>query len=89
MVRSYIDLDVWKQSVELGKDVYMLVKSLPKEETYVLSDQMNRSAISVASNIAEGSARNGTKEFTIGNVLFVNVSTGKDFTKNSLPSKNT
>lgn len=63
MVKSYKDLDVWKKSIELVKDVYILVKYLPKEEIYVLSDQLRRSAISVASNIAEGSARNGTKEF--------------------------
>lgn len=63
MVRSYRDLDVWKKSIELVKDVYMLVKTLPKEETYALSDQMRRSAVSIPSNIAEGSGRNGTKEY--------------------------
>lgn len=63
MVRSYRDLDVWKKSIELVKDVYILVKSLPKEEIYALSDQMRRSAVSIPSNIAEGSGRNGTKEY--------------------------
>lgn len=63
MVRSYRDLDVWEKSIELVKDIYVLVKTLPKEETYALSDQMRRSAVSIPSNIAEGSGRNGTKEY--------------------------
>ncbi len=68
-MRIYIDLDVWKQPIELDKDVCMLVKSLPKEKAYVLSDQTKPSAISLTGNIAEGSARNGTKEFIWGNEL--------------------
>ena len=63
MIKSYKDLDVWKKSIELVKEVYILVKYLPKEETYALSDQMRRSAVSIPSNIAEGSGRNGTKEY--------------------------
>lgn len=54
MVKSYKDL---------VKEVYILVKYLPKEETYALSDQIRRSAVSIPSNIAEGSGRNGTKEY--------------------------
>ena len=63
MVKSYKDLNVWQKSIDLVKDIYILVKSLPKEETYALSDQIRRSAVSVPSNIAEGSGRNGTKEY--------------------------
>lgn len=63
MVRSYRDLDVWKKSIELVKEVYVLVKYLPKEETYALSDQIRRSVVSIPSNIAEDSGRNGTKEY--------------------------
>lgn len=63
MIKSYKDLDVWKKSIELVKEVYILVKYLPKEETYALSDQMRQSAVSIPSNIAEGSGRNGTKEY--------------------------
>lgn len=63
MIKSYKDLDVWKKSIELVKEIYILVKYLPKEETYALSDQIRRSAISIPSNIAEGSGRNGTKEY--------------------------
>lgn len=43
--------------MELVKETYSLVKKLPKEETYALSDQMRRAAISIPSNIAEGNGR--------------------------------
>ena len=50
--------------MELAKSVYSLTKLLPKEETYALSDQMRRAAVSIPSNIAEGHARQTSKEFT-------------------------
>ena len=49
--------------VEVTTEVYKLVKKLPKEETYALSDQMRRAAVSIPSNIAEGQSRRSTKEF--------------------------
>ena len=49
--------------MDLTVEVYKIVKLLPKEETYALSDQMRRSAVSVPSNIAEGQGRNSDKEF--------------------------
>ena len=49
--------------MELAEKVYLLVKALPKEETYALSDQMRRAAVSIPSNIAEGHARQSQKEF--------------------------
>lgn len=54
---------VWQKAMQITKDTYILVRSLPKEETYALSDQMRRSAVSIASNIAEGQERNSTTEF--------------------------
>ena len=63
MVRSYQDLLVWQKAMELVAEIYRLVKLLPKEELYALSDQMRRAAVSIPSNIAEGQARNSTKEF--------------------------
>jgi four helix bundle protein len=50
-------LDVWKLSVVLTKDVYKLTEKFPKSEIYGISSQMRRAAVSVASNIAEGSSR--------------------------------
>ncbi len=60
---SYRDLVVWQKSMELTEEIYRLVKALPREETYGLSDQMRRAAVSVPSNIAEGHGRNSEKEF--------------------------
>lgn len=62
MVRDYKDLFVWQKAMELVTEVYRLVKLLPKEEIYALSDQMRRSAVSIPSNIAEGHSRNSDKE---------------------------
>ena len=62
-MRTHKELLVWQKSMLLVEEVYRLVKMLPKEETYALSDQMRRAAISIPSNIAEGNARNSPKEF--------------------------
>ena len=57
------DLEVWKVAIELAKAVYELTASFPASEIYGLVSQMRRSAVSIASNIAEGAARNTDKEF--------------------------
>ncbi len=62
-VRSYRDLKVWRKGIDLVKDVYGLIGKVPKYENYALADQLRRSAVSVPSNIAEGQARQHTKEF--------------------------
>lgn len=62
-LRSFRDLIVWQKAMLLAREIYQLVKMLPVEERYALSDQMRRAAVSVPSNIAEGQARNSTKEF--------------------------
>ena len=54
---------VWQKAILAAKMVYTLVKRLPREELFALSSQMRRAAISIPSNIAEGHARNSTKEF--------------------------
>jgi four helix bundle protein len=63
MIKSYRDLKVWQLSKEIVKDIYLITKAFPKEELYVLTSQIRRAAISVPSNIAEGHARKGTKEY--------------------------
>ena len=60
---SYKDLTVWEKSMDLTEEIYKLVKTFPKEEIYALSNQMRRAAVSIPSNIAEGSSRQSTKEF--------------------------
>ena len=63
LILSYQDLQVWQKSMDLVVEIYKIVKLLPKEETYALSDQMRRAAVSIPSNIAEGQQRQTTKEF--------------------------
>lgn len=62
-LRSYKDLKVWQKSIELIDSVYRMTRSFPKSKTYGLSSQLQRAAVSVAANIAEGSSRESTKEF--------------------------
>jgi four helix bundle protein len=62
-VKSHKDLDVWKAAVALAKDVYLLTSKFPKEELFGLSAQMRKCTVSIASNIAEGAARQSNKEF--------------------------
>jgi four helix bundle protein len=62
-VRSYRDLRVWQNAIDLIPEIYILLKKLPKEENYALADQIRRAAVSVAANIAEGHARQHTREF--------------------------
>ena len=60
---EFRDLIVWQKAMDLAIEVYSLTKFLPKEETYALSDQLRRAAVSIPSNIAEGQGRITTKEF--------------------------
>ncbi|MCK0131596.1 four helix bundle protein [Flavobacteriaceae bacterium F08102] len=72
MIKDFKDLIVWQRAMELVTEVYRLVKKLPKEERFALSDQIRRSAISIPSNIAEGQGRNSTKEF----IQFLSIAKG-------------
>ena len=60
---DFRQLIVWQKAMDLTIEVYSLVKSLPTEETFSLSDQMRRASISIPSNIAEGRGRNSNKDF--------------------------
>jgi four helix bundle protein len=59
---NHKNLKAWEKSLNLIKEVYGLTKRLPKEEMYVLTSQLRRASISVASNIAEGASRKSTIE---------------------------
>ncbi len=71
-ITSYRGLDVWKISMEFVKEIYDITSKFPKEEIYGLSQQLRRSAVSVPSNIAEGSGRRSTQEFA----RFTNIASG-------------
>ena len=60
---SYRDLEVWQKSMDLVVECYKITKSFPKSEIYGLSSQLQRAAVSIPANIAEGRERQYKKEF--------------------------
>ena len=64
MTEEVKNLIAWQRAIELNKEIYKLVKQLPKEEIYALSDQMRRAVVSIPSNIAEGKGRHSVKEYS-------------------------
>ena len=62
-MKSHKDLDVWNMSMDLVELVYRHSAAYPEEEIYGLTSQVRRAVVSVPSNIAEGAARQGNKEF--------------------------
>ena len=71
-IKSYRDLVAWQKAMQLMTAIYEATRSFPKEETYGLAQQLRRAAVSVPSNLAEGSSRRSTQEF----LRFINISTG-------------
>jgi four helix bundle protein len=59
-IRSHRDLLVWQRAIELVEECYRLTCRFPKSETYGLSSQLQRAAVSVPANIAEGHGRRST-----------------------------
>ncbi|SDR87224.1 four helix bundle protein [Gramella sp. MAR_2010_147] len=57
------ELKVWQKSIDLVTETYLKSQKFPKEETYGLTSQIRRAAISVPSNIAEGCGRKSEKDF--------------------------
>jgi len=62
-IKNFRDLDVWRKGIEIVKDVYENASALPKQEFYGLASQMQRSSVSIPSNIAEGFNRFHNKEY--------------------------
>jgi len=72
VMNNHKDLKVWQEAVELSVICYDVTSRFPREEQFGLVSQMRRAAISIASNIAEGAARTGSKEF----IQFLYISLG-------------
>ncbi len=72
-MHNFKELKVWREGIELVKEVYQLTNTFPSEEKFGLTAQMNRSAVSIPSNIAEGAGRGSSdKDF----VHFLRISYG-------------
>jgi len=63
MLKNYQELQVWQKSYQLCLEIYRISRRFPKEETYGLTSQMRRAAVSVPSNIAEGYGRKTTPDY--------------------------
>ena len=63
MAQAFQDLQVWQRAIEMSVAVYRLTETFPRQEVYGLASQVQRAAVSVASNIAEGSGRLTQGEF--------------------------
>lgn len=71
-MRNFRELDVWKDARKLVKKIYLITKELPDSEKFGLISQINRCAVSIPANIAEGSSKYSQKDF----VRFLQISLG-------------
>lgn len=72
---NFEKLDVWQRANEFADLVYKVTRSFPDDERFGLTNQMRRAAVSVSSNIAEGSARSSRND----NARFLEIATGSLF----------
>lgn len=83
-MRTFKDLDVWKSSVEFATQIYFVTKDFPKEEVYGLTSQLRRAAVSIPSNIAEGSKKT-KKDFS--NFIKISQGSGAEVETNLLSQR--
>ena len=74
-MHNFKELKVWKAGIDISKIIFQLTKSFPVTEKYGLTSQIIRSAISIPSNIAEGSGRKSNKDF----YHFLSIALGSSF----------
>lgn len=74
-MHKFKELKVWQKAMELVKETYIITYQLPKSEQFGLISQINRCAVSIPSNIAEGAGRNSPKEF----LHFLSISNGSAY----------
>jgi len=68
-------LEVWDKAILFADTVYSITREFPPDERFGLTNQMRRAAVSISSNLAEGSSRNSKKDFA----RFVEIATGSLF----------
>jgi four helix bundle protein len=86
MVKTHKDLEVWKKSIDFVTEVYTVTASFPKSEIYGLISQIRRAAVSIPSNIAEGSGRNHKAEFV--QFLYIALSSASELDTQLIISNN-
>jgi len=74
-MRNFKELKIWQKGFEIAVDTYKLVASFPNTEKYSLAQQATKSAVSIPSNIAEGSSRSSEKDYS----RFLEISLGSSF----------
>lgn len=63
MIHNFRELDIWKRGIQLATEVYSFTRTLPADERFGMVTQMNRSAFSIPSNIAEGAGYRSSRKF--------------------------
>lgn len=74
-MRDFKKLDIWNESIKLVKSIYEISSKLPSDEKFGLKSQIQRAAVSIPSNIAEGASRSSEKEFR----YFLEMAIGSSF----------
>ncbi|MDZ4807172.1 MAG: four helix bundle protein [Bacteroidota bacterium] len=74
-MRNFKQLLIWQKGFQIAVKSYNVVASFPKEEKYSITSQITRSAVSIPSNIAEGSSRSSMKDYN----RFLEISLGSSF----------
>ena len=74
-MRNFKQLLIWQKGVHIAVKSYQVVSSFPKEEKYSITSQITRAAVSIPSNIAEGSSRSSMKDYN----RFLEISLGSTF----------
>ncbi len=72
---NFEKLDVWQKAIQFADAVYSMTKAFPDDERFGLTNQMRRSAVSISSNIAEGSSRHSPDDYA----RFLEIATGSVF----------
>jgi len=75
MHHNFKELNVWKEAKDFSISVYKVTMNFTKSEVYGITSQINRAAVSISSNIAEGAGRNSNKDFA----RFVHITLGSSF----------
>lgn len=74
-MRNFKELRIWQKGIDIAVKTFQLTDTFPKEDKYGISQQMNRSGVSIPSNIAEGSSRRSEKDYA----RFIEISLGSAF----------